>query len=70
MAIEIITSAINASKDIEISKYQQLGQALQKANVSVVSTGEREIFGIPMGAEAGTPLDRSIGVLLQKVYGL
>jgi flotillin len=56
MAIEIITTAINASKDIEIAKYQQLGQALQKANVNIVSTGEKEMFGIPMGAESGIAL--------------
>jgi hypothetical protein len=56
MAIEIITSAINASRDIEIAKYQQLGQALQHANVNIVSTGEKEMFGIPMGAESGIAL--------------
>lgn len=56
MAIEIITSAINASRDIEIAKYAQLGQALQHANVNIVSTGEKEMFGIPMGSESGIAL--------------
>jgi len=56
MAIEIITTAINASKEIEIAKYAQLGTALQHANVNIVSTGEKEMFGIPMGSESGIAL--------------
>lgn len=53
MAIEIVTSMIDASKEIEISKYENLGGALKAAKINVLSTGEKDLLGIPIGAEAG-----------------
>jgi len=56
MAVEIISTAINASKDIEIAKYTQVSQALKEAKIDVIATGEKDFFGIPVSAEAGIAL--------------
>jgi len=56
MAIEIITKVITAAQAVETQKYMSLGDALKTAKVNVVSTGEKEILGIPVSAETGLAL--------------
>ncbi|MGD8545863.1 MAG: SPFH domain-containing protein [Candidatus Bathyarchaeota archaeon] len=54
MAIEVVSKMFDTYRDIQIAKFSNLGEALQKADVRVLSTGEGgQILGIPITAETG-----------------
>jgi flotillin len=57
LAVELFGRVVDGYVDIQKSMWENTGQALQKADVRVISTGEEgEIFGIPIGAKAGVAL--------------
>lgn len=57
MAIEVVGRLFDTYRDIEIAKFQNLGSALEKADVRVLSTGEEgQILGIPISAKSGIAL--------------
>jgi flotillin len=56
MAIEVITAIIEASKQVEIAKFKNLGEAIKEANVNIVATGTQEIFGIPLDTKTGVAI--------------
>ncbi len=54
MAIEVVGKMFDTYRDIQIARFKNLGEALQKADVRVLSTGEGgQILGIPVTAESG-----------------
>ncbi len=54
MAIEVVSKMFDTYRDIQIAKFSNLGNALQKADVRVLSTGEGgQILGIPVSADTG-----------------
>jgi len=54
MAIEVVSKMFDTYRDIQIARFQNLGEALQQADVRVISTGEGgQILGIPVTAESG-----------------
>ncbi len=54
MAIEVVGKMFDTYRDIQIARFRNLGEALQKADVRVLSTGEGgQILGIPVTAESG-----------------
>jgi uncharacterized membrane protein YqiK len=54
MAIEVVGKMFDTYRDIQIARFKNLGEALQQADVRVLSTGEGgQILGIPVTAESG-----------------
>lgn len=57
MAIEVVGKMFDTYRDIQIARFKNLGEALQQADVRVLSTGEGgQILGIPVTAESGIAL--------------
>ncbi len=57
MAIEVVGKMFDTYRDIQIAKFKSLGEALTKADVRVLSTGEEgQILGIPVSAKSGIAL--------------
>jgi len=45
--------SLYAARDIEMTRYKSLAEALKAADVKIITSGEKEILGIPVGAETG-----------------
>lgn len=57
LAVELFGRVVDGYVAIQKSMWENMGQALEKADVKVISTGEEgEIFGIPIGAKTGVAL--------------
>lgn len=57
LAVELFGRVVDGYVDIQKSMWENMGGALEKADVKVISTGEEgEIFGIPIGAKTGVAL--------------
>ncbi len=52
----VLLELITAVRDVQLGKYKNLGEALQKANVNLITSGEKDILGIPVGADTGADL--------------
>ncbi|MDH5482381.1 MAG: SPFH domain-containing protein [Candidatus Bathyarchaeota archaeon] len=56
----ILLELITAIRDVQLGKYKNLGEALQKANVNLITSGEKDILGIPVGADLGADVGAMI----------
>lgn len=59
LSIEIINATLEAQK----AKFSALGEGLKVAKISVVQSGESQIFGIPLSAEVGANIGQMIEAL-------
>lgn len=59
LSIEIIHATLQS----QIAKWQALGEGLKVAKISIVQSGESQIFGIPLSAEVGADIGQMINAL-------
>jgi len=56
----ILLEFMTAIRDVQLGKYKSLSEALQKANVNLITSGEKDILGIPVGADLGADVGAMI----------
>jgi flotillin len=56
----ILLELITAIRDVQLGKYKNLSEALQKANVNLITSGEKNVLGIPVSADLGADVGAMI----------